>query len=113
MTGIRAEWILEETAAGGREGPLFSGYRGNLSVGETDDAGLDLQWGGHSELETGEQLAPGERGVVRTYFLFREYAEETARHFPPGRDFTVKEGHRVVARGRVLKQLTDEPSCRG
>ena len=109
MTGIRAEWVVVETAAGGREGPLFSGYRGDLSVGETDDAGLGLLWGGLSELEEREQLAPGERGVVRTYFV----NPDVASRFPVGRDFTVNEGRTVVARGRVLEHLTNEPSSRG
>lgn len=110
VTGIRAEWVLVETAAGGRQSPLFSGYRGNLSVGETDEDDLDIQYGGHSELEDAEQLAPGEHAIVRTYFLFREHADEFARHFPPGREFSVKEGNRTIASGRVLQQLTDEPS---
>ena len=82
---------------------------GDLSVGETDDAGLGLLWGGLSEVEEREQLAPGERGVVRTYFV----NPDVARRFPVGRDFTVNEGRTVVARGRVLEHLTDEPSSRG
>jgi hypothetical protein len=46
---------------------------------------------------------------VRTYFV----NPDVASRFPVGRDFMVNEGRTVVARGRVLEHLTDEPSSRG
>ena len=78
-TERRAEWLLVDTAAGGREGPLFSGYRGNLSVGERIRTGSRFSTGATPSLRDASNSRPARAGQ-RTYFLFREHAEEWARH---------------------------------
>ena len=91
------------TAEGGRQTPCRSGVR---SYRCPCDFGLDDGWSDALfEFVDKEWVAPGESVVTRMWFVV------AANHFGrlcEGFDFTVHEGLRLVARGRITKVLNKD-----
>lgn len=110
------------TAAGGRETPLTSGWRGLVSFGEVwteRDAplwpdfgepvpiGEEMVYGCELGLEAGaEMLAPGDAARAKLTFPF---LDELRPAIHPGATFEVREGNRKVGAGTVLEVQTGRP----
>ena len=92
---IEAELEFVATQDGGREGPVFSGYRPHhdfgLEAGQLDAA---------HEYIGASSVSPGDKVIAKLRFI--------SPHLLKGRlyegfEFTANEGTRVVAVGRVTK----------
>lgn len=81
---------------GGRETPVFSGYRPALYFGGKQIDGAVILEG------SDEKLMPGEEREVRITLLHPENAGIEPKRSEP---FEVREGTRVVGEGRVLSIL--------
>ena len=97
---IEAEITFVPTELGGRKTPAFSGYRPQFYYDGTD-------WDAEQEYPDVESVLPGQtvRALLR---FFRPEAHVGRVHV--GLEFEVREGSRVVARGRVTKILHLEKS---
>ena len=99
-----AALTLLDTADGGREGPVFAGYRPDLAF---DGCALGTCFAQLVKLER-EALEPGETQAAE-FRVSRQDRPETLQLFiQPGQEFSALEGPRVVARGRVLEVLKIE-----
>jgi len=84
------------TEEGGRSSPAFSGYRPQFYYnGENFD--------GQHDLVGVEKAFPGETVTSRVTFAYPQYHAERVH---VGMEFELREGSKVVARGKVTKILT-------
>jgi elongation factor Tu len=95
---LRVEVALLSTDDGGRKSPIRDGYRPISVVGTGDDELLI----GLAQLRLARELAPGDSGVGTLEFS-RSVAELAKAKLPPGADFALAEGRKVVGRAQVLK----------
>jgi translation elongation factor EF-Tu-like GTPase len=86
---------------GGRRTPAFEGYRPQFYFGGHD---YDAQ---HYYIGT-DSVLPGQ--TVRAYLAFRS-PDRLVGQLHPGLEFSIREGSRTVARGRVLQLLELEQSA--
>ena len=98
---IEAEITFVPTEEGGRKAPAFSGYRPQFYFG-----GLDYD--ADQEYPDVESVAPGQ--TARTFLRLLSPDYIVGQVFT-GMEFQVREGSRVVARGRVTKILHLEESA--
>ena len=92
---LEAEIIFSPTEQGGRSVPGFSGYRAQFYYDEHD-------WDAVYEFPDNENVSPGE--TARVFLRFLSPSGHVGR-VHAGMDFHVREGTRVVARGRVTEIL--------
>ena len=92
---IEAEITFVPTEDGGRSMPVFSGYRPQFYYDEND-------WDAEQEYPDAESVFPGQ--TVRALLRFVSPDSRVDR-VHRGMEFQVREGARVVARGRVTKIL--------
>ena len=102
---VKGVLSLVPTAEGGRQGPIFSGYRGALSFGEHRDDGLEVHYDAVTVLDTTDELAPGESGEVTIHLVSADLFPH--ERLTPGGMFDVKEGHRVVGRVTITRVESD------
>jgi elongation factor Tu len=89
---IAAKIYFLSPEEGGRQTPIFSGYRPALYFGEKQtDGAITLTTGGHA--------VPGTACEVVIKLLHPEHVGDALKPMAP---FEVKEGSRVVGRGHVL-----------
>jgi translation elongation factor EF-Tu-like GTPase len=98
---IEAEITFVPTEQGGRKTPAFSGYRPQFFYDGYD-------WDADQEYPDVESVSPGQ--TVRALLRFLSLERQVGR-VHPGLEFLVREGARVVARGRVTKILHLEESA--
>ena len=94
---IEAEFQLLPTSDGGRKSPIFSGYRGQFHLHGLDDV-ADVEW----YFPATQPLMPGTSTSCRVWFVRPE------AHLPGiqvGDDFEVREGSRIVGRGKITAIL--------
>ena len=92
---IEAEITFVPTEEGGRKTPALSGYRPQFYVGGFD-------YDADQEYPYVQSVAPGE--TARAYLRFSSPYYIVSEVFS-GMEFQVREGSRVVARGRVTNIL--------
>ena len=92
---IEAEITFVPTEQGGRKTPAFSGYRPQFYYDSHD-------WDADQEYPDVESVLPGQ--TVRALLRFLSPDAHVGR-VQPDMPFEVREGARVVARGRVTKIL--------
>ena len=92
---IEVEIAFVSTSEGGRTQPILSGYRPQFSYDGHD-------WDAIHHYPGREQVLPGETVHAFLTFLSPEY--HTGRIFP-GMLFDIKEGHRIIGRGHILRIL--------
>jgi translation elongation factor EF-Tu-like GTPase len=98
---IEVELTFLSPEEGGRESPAFSGYRPQFYCdGQNYDA---------AQYYIGtEKVLPGETTKAHLYFT---YPEKQVGNLFPGKEFEVREGHRIIAKGVVTKILALENSA--
>jgi translation elongation factor EF-Tu-like GTPase len=92
---IEAEITFVPAEEGGRSTPAFSGYRPQFYYDGHD-------WDADQEYPDVESVLPGE--TVRALLRFISPDAHLGR-LHPGTEFQVREGARIVARGRVTQIL--------
>jgi elongation factor Tu len=92
---IEAEITFVPTEQGGRSAPAFTGYRPQFYYDGQDHAATQ-------EYPDVESVLPGQ--TVRALLLFGR-PDIHVGHVHVGMEFEVREGARIVARGRVTKIL--------
>jgi translation elongation factor EF-Tu-like GTPase len=100
---LEAEITFLTTEEGGRKTPAFSGYRAQFYVDGQDFVVV------HEFFDVVEPVYPGQ--TVKAYLAFT-YPEYLVKVLHPGKEFLIREGQRVVARGRVTKILGLEESAK-
>jgi elongation factor Tu len=98
---VEAEITFVPTEQGGRSTPAFSGYRGQFFYDGHD-------WDADQEYPDVESVLPGQTVRALLRFASPEMHEGRLR---PGTEFQVREGARIVARGKVTKILHLEESA--
>ena len=98
---IEAEITFVSANQGGRSTPAFSGYRPQFYYDDHD-------WDADQEYPDVESVLPGQ--TVRALLRFASPDAHVGR-VHPGMEFQVREGARIVARGRVTKILHLEESA--
>jgi translation elongation factor EF-Tu-like GTPase len=96
---FRATIFFVPTDAGGRSTPVFSGYRPPLFF-PSDPA---YEHDAVITLEGRDRVSPGEESVVRIRFLAPDCPHQHL--LKPDAPFEVREGARVVGRGKILQVL--------
>lgn len=99
---IEAEITFAPTEQGGRKSPAFSGYRPQFYYDDHD-------WDADQEYPDVDSVLPGQ--TVTALLRFASPDAHVGR-LHPGMEFEVREGARVVARGRVTKILHLEESAK-
>ena len=97
---IEAEITFAPAEQGGRRGPAYSGYRPQFYYDGHD-------WDADQEYPDVESVLPGQ--TVRALLRFISPDAHVGR-LHQGTEFQVREGARIVARGRVTKILHLEES---
>jgi hypothetical protein len=72
-TFLRVDLTMRSTAEGGRARPIVSGYRCNAWRGDPDDIRYGWFMDVQVELESRQELAPGESGTARLVPAAVEY----------------------------------------
>jgi translation elongation factor EF-Tu-like GTPase len=104
MTVLRLSVEVVPTEEGGRQGPVFDGYRGAISFGEMTDDGIPVVHDTVLAFEGVDQVPPGGSATARAWVVAPEYLPD---ELGPGAEFTYVEGYRPVVRARVLDVLSD------
>ena len=104
MTVLRLHVEVIPSEEGGRQGPVFDGYRGAISFGEKNDEGIPVVHDTVLVFETVDQVPPGGSASARAWVMVPEYLPGD---LGPGSTFTYVEGHRPVARARLLDVCSD------
>ena len=104
MTVLRLCVDVIATEDGGRHGPIFDEYRGAMSFGETTGDGVPIVHDTVLVFESVELVPPGGSAIARAWVLAPEHLPDD---LGPGAEFTYVEGHRTVARARVLELSSD------
>ena len=92
---IEAEIAFVSTGHGGRHAPVFSGYRPQFCYDGGD-------WDAIQDYPDVERVMPGQ--TARVLLRFASPASHFGR-IHPGMQFEVREGMRVVGRGKVTRIL--------
>jgi translation elongation factor EF-Tu-like GTPase len=92
---IEAEVRFLTTEEGGRRTPVKSGYRGQFFYD-----GLD--WDANHDYPDVEWVQPGD--IVRSLICFMS-PEKHVGKVVLGKEFSIREGTRVIAKGRVVRLL--------
>ena len=100
---VEAEITFLTTEEGGRKTPAFSGYRPQFYVDGQDFVVV------HKFFDGTEPVYPGQ--TVKAYLSFT-YPEYLVKVLHPGKEFLIREGQRVIARGSVTKILGLEESAK-
>ena len=98
---IEAEITFLTTEEGGRKTPAFFGYRPQFYYDEHD-------WDAVQEYIGVSEVYPGQTVTAQLAFLSPQCH---VGKLHPGKEFLVREGQRVVARGKVTKILNLEESA--
>jgi elongation factor Tu len=98
---VEAEITFLTTEEGGRRGPAYSGYRPQFHYDGHD-------WDAIQHYGDVEAVEPGQ--TVIAYLSFLSPKEHVGKLYP-GKEFLIREGHRVVARGCITKILDLEASA--
>jgi hypothetical protein len=101
---LRAKLRLTRTEDGGRKGPVYSGYRSTWAWGGLTEDGLEIHHDASLTLESGVRLGLGEERTVRLYPIAPEFWAGLAL----GQRIEMREGHRVVGRGRAHRARRSE-----
>jgi translation elongation factor EF-Tu-like GTPase len=101
---VEAEITFLTTEEGGRKTPAFSGYRPQFYIDGQDFVVV------HEFFDVVEPVYPGQ--TVKAYLSFT-YPEYLVKVLHPGKEFLIREGQRVIGRGRVTKILGLEESAKG
>ena len=101
---LRLALDLAPSDRGGRRRPMVDGYRGSMSFGRRRRGIEPIVHDAVLVLEDVDQLAPGERGVVRAWVLM---PDELPRSLDPGDVFTLLENDRIVGRAELLEVRSD------
>ena len=88
-----ADITFLRTEEGGRTGPVIDGYRGQFHY-----EGNDSHLGAEYIFASNDPVQPGESTEAIIWLLA---PEAHAGHLYPGREFEIREGRQVVARGRI------------
>jgi translation elongation factor EF-Tu-like GTPase len=99
---IEVEMTFLTTEEGGRRKSAFAGYRPQFFYDGHD-------WDARYHFLDVESVMPGQ--TVRAFVSFLSPECHVGRLFP-GKDFLLREGQRVVARGRVMNIIELEASAR-
>ena len=99
---VEIEVLFITPENGGHKGPIFSGMRPLFHYDGTD-------WGGAIHFESDEQLPKGI--LVKLYFAFINPNHQLKRIYP-GKEFELRDGKKVIARGQVLKLIDLENSAK-
>jgi translation elongation factor EF-Tu-like GTPase len=99
---VEAEITFTPTGEGGRESPVRSGYRPQFYY---DGHG----WDAVHTYEGKEWVYPGQ--TAKAYLSFLRPQCHVGRLYP-GKEFLLREGTRVVGRGRIIKVLELEESAK-
>lgn len=99
---IRAELNFLSTAQGGRSTPVETGYSPQFTYHGTG-------WSASHSFIGRERVHPGETAEAYLTFLTPPGIEYHGSRLHVGQDFTIQEGNRIVARGRVLEIIAQVP----
>lgn len=99
---IEAEITFLTAEEGGRKVPAFSGYRPQFYY---DGNHWDAQ---HDYIGVSE-VFPGQ--TVTTHLTFASPRFQLGKLYP-GKEFLIREGHQIVARGKITKILNLENSAK-
>lgn len=107
MTTLRIEAAVTflATEEGGRQTPVFSGYRPDAWFGQRTDTGLEACWGFRFVFPGLPDDAPVPAGDEVTAHMQAAVAGPEDLPVRVGDVFEVREGSTVAARGRVLRVL--------
>jgi translation elongation factor EF-Tu-like GTPase len=100
---VEAEITFLASEEGGRRTPALSGYRPQFYC-DGQDFVVVMDFFG-----VAEPVYPGQSATAYLSFTYPEYLVKVLY---PGKDFLIREGHQVVARGRVTKILDLEKSAK-
>lgn len=92
---VQAELTFLPTVEGGRESPVFSGYRGQLHYDDHD-------WDAEYAFIDRELIQPGETATAQLWLMS---PEAHRGRLVPGKSFQIREGRRLVGSGVVTKVL--------
>ena len=98
VTTVRAQVCFARAEEGGRQHPIFTGYRPQFHFG-SPRVGYD----GMITLEHAGGVLPGDQCFVRVRFLHPELLQGVLR---PGAAFDIQEGLRVVGRGTIVETFS-------
>ena len=101
LNDIEAEITFLKTQEGGRKTPAFSGYRPQFYYDGHD-------WDAVQEYIGVSEVYPGQTVTAELAFLSPQCH---VGKLYPGKEFLVREGQRVVARGKITKILNLEKSA--
>jgi len=101
LNDIEAEITLLTTEEGGRQTPAFSGYRSQFYYDGHD-------WDAVQNYIGVTEVYPGQTVTAELAFLNPQCHVEKLF---PGKEFLLREGQRVVGRGKVTKILNLEKSA--
>ena len=96
---VRVRLRVLATDEGGRQGPLFDGYRANWDIGNRTEDGGRTTNDAPLLLDEQESLVPGAIADVRIIPI----APEFWTHLSVGQEIVMHEGGRIVGRGEVLE----------
>ncbi len=99
---IEAEITFLTTEAGGRKTPAYSGYRPQFYYDGED-------WDAVQNYIDVAEVYPGE--TVKTHLSFTRPEIHFGKLYP-GKEFLVREGQKIVGRGKVTKILDLEKSAK-
>ena len=100
---VESEITFLTPEEGGRSTPVMSGYRPQFYYDGHDWDAI------HNYPDEQEPVCPGQTVTVYLSFLSPQYQVEKIY---PGKEFLIREGARVVGRGRVTKILELEKSAK-
>jgi translation elongation factor EF-Tu-like GTPase len=100
---VEAEITFLASEEGGRKTPVLSGYRPQFYCDGQDFVVIMDFFG------VAEPVYPGQRSMAHLSFTYPEYLVKVLY---PGKEFLIREGHQVVARGRVTEIIDLEESAR-
>jgi translation elongation factor EF-Tu-like GTPase len=93
---IHVELTFLRTEDGGRNRPASAGYMPLLAIG-------GLLVGTRCEFVSAEHANPGDQVTARLSLVFPDVFNALRARLGPGAEFELREGSRVVARGRVIR----------
>lgn len=99
---IEAEIYFLTTEEGGRKTPAYSGYRPQFFYDGN-------HWDARQDYVGVSEVYPGQTATTELTFANPEY--QIGKLYP-GKEFLVREGQQVVARGKVTKILNLENSAK-
>ena len=105
---LRVRLRLLTTTEGGRELPIWSGYRPDWDMGDRlEDGGIDYRMAFIAYLAK-EPLSPGDQSEAE----IEPYRTDAWGAVRPGDQLTCFEGHQAVGRATVLAVSSGAPSAK-